>query len=64
MEKVKRYRERAEEMLAMAQATTGKEARETLLAVAEDYKRRADAREAMSPADRALVDRNSKSDTN
>ena len=64
MDKVKRYRERAEEMLAMAQATTGKEARETLLTVAEDYKRRAEAREAMSPADRDLVDRNSKSDTN
>ena len=63
MDKVKRYRERAQEMLAMAQATTDKEAREILLAVAEDYKRRADAREAMSPADRDLVDRNSKSDT-
>ena len=37
MDKVKRYRECAEEMLAMAAATTDKEARETLLTVAEDY---------------------------
>jgi hypothetical protein len=59
MDKVKRHRARAEEMLAIAAATTDKEARETLLTVAEDYKRRADAREAMSPADRKLVDRNS-----
>jgi hypothetical protein len=59
MDKVKRYRERAEEILALAAATTDMKARETLLAVAEDYKRRADAREAMSPADRKLVDRNS-----
>ena len=63
MDKVRRYRERAEELRAMAQATTDKVAREILQTVAEDYKRLAQAREAMSQADRDLVDRNSKSDT-
>ena len=63
MDKVRRYRERAEELRAMAQATTDKVAREILLTVAEDYVSLAQAREAMSQAERDLVDRNSKSDT-
>jgi hypothetical protein len=58
-EEVKRYRLRAEELRAIAAATKDRLTRETLLNVAHDHERRAQARETIAKWDKKASSRNS-----
>jgi hypothetical protein len=52
LESAQRYRQRAEELRAIAQATVDPNARKALLQVAEDYERLAETRERIAERER------------
>ena len=58
-EEVKHYRLRAEVLRSIAAATRDRRTRETLLNVAQDHERRAQAREAIAKWDKKASSRNS-----